>query len=106
VQYGKEEVLPKVIRKKLSFAVAAGERVPAYLLLPREPKDGKLPAVLCLHQTNGALGGKSPAGLGGNPNLFYGLHLAELGYVTLAPDYPSFGEYPYDFKKSPFKSAA
>ena len=25
------------------------------------------------------------------------MQLAERGYVTLAPDYPSFGEYKYDF---------
>src|SRR5947209_8723302 len=48
--------------------------------------------------------GKEPAGLGGNPNLHYALHLAERGYVTLAPDYPSFGAYPFDFKKSGFVS--
>src|SRR5690606_33790308 len=39
-----------------------------------------------------------PAGLGGNPNLHYALHLAQRGYITLAPDYPSFGEYEYDFE--------
>ncbi len=27
------------------------------------------------------------------------IELAERGYVCLVPDYPSFGEYPYDFKK-------
>jgi acetyl esterase/lipase len=97
---------PHFLRQKLTFAVAKGERVTAYLLMPRERK-GKLPAVLCLHQTNGKLGAREPAGLGGNPNLHYAAHLAERGYVTLAPDYPSFGEYqPYDFKKSGFQSGS
>src|SRR5262245_21139562 len=39
-------------RWRVKFAVAKGERVTAYLLIPRERK-GRLPAVLCLHQTNG-----------------------------------------------------
>ena len=56
----------------------------------------KRPAVLCLHQTTN-IGKQEPAGLGGNPNLHYALHLAQRGYVTLAPDYPSFGEHAFDF---------
>ena len=52
--------------------------------------------MLCLHQTT--QGGKDePAGLAGNPDLHYALELAQRGYVTLVPDYPSFGEHPYDF---------
>jgi dienelactone hydrolase len=38
--------------------------------------------------------------------LRYAVHLAERGYVTLAPDYPSFGDYEYDFAKSAFKSGS
>jgi predicted dienelactone hydrolase len=103
VQYQKETQTDKFVRKQLTFAVAKGERVRAYLLVPLAAK-GKRPAVLCLHQTNGKLGADSPAGLGGNPDLYYAVHLAERGYVTLAPDYPSFGTYDHDFKKSPFAS--
>ena len=29
--------------------------------------------------------------------MHYARHLAERGFVTLAPDYPSFGDYPYQF---------
>jgi dienelactone hydrolase len=64
-----------------------------------------MPAVLCLHQTV-AVGKDEPAGLGKRENLQYARHLAERGYVTLAPDYPSFGEYPYDFTKSQFASGS
>ncbi|HEY2251148.1 MAG TPA: alpha/beta fold hydrolase, partial [Planctomycetaceae bacterium] len=71
-------------------------RLRAYLFLPPRDGNAKLPAVLCLHQTV-KIGKEEPAGLGGNPNLHYALHLANRGYVTLAPDYPSFGERPYDF---------
>lgn len=90
-------------RIKLSFAVAEQDRAPGYLLIPNNLK-AKVPAILCLHQTNGQLGSKETAGLGGSPNLHYARHLAERGYVTLAIDYPSFGAYEYDFKKSEFKS--
>ncbi|HKB37799.1 MAG TPA: alpha/beta fold hydrolase [Gemmataceae bacterium] len=92
------------VRKKLTFAVEKDDRVPAYLFIPTGRK-GKVPAILCLHQTT-AIGKGEPAGLGGNPNLHYALHLAERGYVTLAPDYPSFGDYRYDFSKSTFVSGS
>lgn len=105
VRYDGEEKTARFTRKKLSFAVAAGERVPGYLLVPHDLK-GKVPGILCLHQTNGALGSKEPAGLGGSANLHYAQHLAERGYVALVPDYPSFGAYPYDFKKSQFVSGS
>jgi acetyl esterase/lipase len=100
----KEETVdqPKFMRFKLSFAVAKGDRVPAYLLLPKITK--KMPAVLCLHQTNGDIGGKGPAGMGRKPNLYYAVHLAERGYVTLSPDYPGFGAYP--FPKGDFLSGS
>jgi dienelactone hydrolase len=105
VRYESEEKLPTHIRKRLTFAVGKDDRVPAYLLLPREHK-GKRPAVLCLHQTNGKIGCRSPVGLGGRPTLYYALHLVERGYVTLSPDYPSFGAYEYDFHKSAFRSGS
>jgi dienelactone hydrolase len=95
---------PHYLRKELTFAVEKGDRVPAYLLIPLERK-GKLPAVLCLHQTID-IGKAEPAGLGKKENLRYAVHLAERGYVTLAPDYPGFGDYPYDFKKSHYQSGS
>ena len=92
-----EEVkLDKCVRRKISYRTEANDRVRAYLFLPQPGTTQKGPAVLCLHQTV-KIGKEEPAGLGGNPNLHYALHLAERGYVTLAPDYPSFGEYEYDF---------
>ncbi|MEK6236114.1 MAG: alpha/beta fold hydrolase, partial [Planctomycetales bacterium] len=93
-----EKETPEYVRKKITYVAEPGDRVPAYLFVPKNPSD-KTPAVLCLHQTN--RGGKDePAGLGegGNANLHYAHELAARGYVCLAPDYPSFGEYHYDFK--------
>ena len=51
--------------------------------------------MLCLHQTT-RIGKGEPAGLGGKPDLQYARELAERGYVTLAPDYPNFGDYHVD----------
>ena len=96
--------LPRYIRKKLTFAVEKGDRVPAYLLIPKERK-GKLPGVLVPHQTI-AIGKDEPAGLGKQENKRIGVHLVERGYVALCPDYPSFGEYPYDFAKSHYQSGS
>ncbi len=97
---------PAYVRKKISYQSEAGDRVPAYLLVPvvRRP-DQRLPAVLCLHQTTN-IGKKEPVGLGGKPNLRYAHELAGRGFVTLAPDYPSFGDYKYDFATSKHASGS
>ena len=50
---------------------------------------------MCLHQTT-EIGKGEPAGIGGRANLHYAKELAERGYVTLAPDYPNFGDYKAD----------
>jgi pimeloyl-ACP methyl ester carboxylesterase len=51
--------------------------------------------MLCLHQTV-KIGKDEPVGIGGKPNLRYAKELAGRGYVTLAPDYPNFGEHAVD----------
>lgn len=82
------------------------QRIAAFLFVPAHADGDKLPAMLCLHQTI-TIGKQEVAGLGGNPNLHYGLHLAQRGYVTLAPDYPSFGESPdYDFEADDYTSGS
>jgi dienelactone hydrolase len=88
-----EERLQKYARRTVSFAVEKGDRLPALLLVPHDLKK-KAPAMLCLHQTT-ALGKKEPAGMG-NRNLAYAAELAERGFVTLAPDYPGYGDYKID----------
>lgn len=95
VEVVSEEKTAKYLRRKVRFTSEVGDRVPAWLLIPNV--SGKAPAMLCLHQTTG-IGKDEPAGLGGLPSLHYAHELAERGYVCLVPDYPSFGEYVYDFK--------
>lgn len=108
-------------RIHLTFATddAAGkvDRVPAYLLIPyqldatgssaeNQPSDQAKsallarPAMLCLHQTQFEFGKGEPCALGGNTNLHYAHELALRGFVCLAPDYPGFAEYEYDFQKT------
>jgi dienelactone hydrolase len=90
LQVSETEEFEGYTRRKIDFAVEKGDRLPAYLLLPRGVK-GRAPAVLCLHQTV-KIGKGSPAGVGDRATLFYAVELARRGYVTLAPDYPYFGE--------------
>lgn len=96
IQQIDETKVGDVLRRKIEYTTEPGYRLRAFLFLPATQPDKKLPAILCLHQTTN-IGKEEPAGLGGNPNLHYALHLAQRGYVTLAPDYPSFGERKYDF---------
>ncbi|MBM3998178.1 MAG: alpha/beta fold hydrolase [Planctomycetes bacterium] len=83
------------LRKQIRFTPEPGDSVPAFLLVPKNQRSPG-PAMLCLHQTTG-IGKGEPAGLGGLANLHYADELAKRGYVCLVPDYPSFGDYPYDF---------
>lgn len=104
VQVQETVMVGDLTRIKLTYQSDPFDRVPAYLFLPQTRAAGKTPAMLCLHQTTS--GGKNePSGLDGDPRLHYALELAQRGYVTLAPDYPSFGEHPYEFGgKSPYAS--
>lgn len=92
-----------VRRIKISFAVEKNDRVPAYLLIPVNLK-GKTAGMVCLHQTI-KIGKEEPAGMGGSPNLDYAMELVKLGYVTIAPDYPNFGEYIFDPYSNGYLSA-
>ena len=84
--------VPSGVREEVSYAVERGERVHAYLFLPKRP--GPHPAVVCVHQHHRQfhLGKSEPAGLAGEPEQFYALELAERGYVTLVPDAIGFEE--------------
>lgn len=98
VQVVSEESTDKYIRRKVKFTPEPDDAVFAWLLIPRGiPDTTRGPAMLCLHQTI-RIGKDEPAGLGTNPHLAYAHELAERGFVCLVPDYPSFGEYSYDFK--------
>lgn len=86
-----ETEFPTYIRKKITFAVESWDRLPAYLLIPKNVQ-GKVPAVLCLHPTY-EFGKDVVVGISGKPNRQYAEELAQQGFVTIAPDYPGFGDY-------------
>jgi dienelactone hydrolase len=87
---------PTFVRRKISYASEPADRVPAWLLIPKNPPGrGPGPAMLCLHQTV-AIGKDEPVGLGGRSNLHYARELAERGYVAIVPDYPNFGDHKVD----------
>ena len=106
-----------LLRRKLTYQSDAESRVPAYVFIPlSETSESKqnsdqspakttrpYPAVLCLQQTTSA-GKNEPAGLQGDPDRRYASELAEAGVVTIAPDYPSFGEYTHDFEADQYQS--
>jgi dienelactone hydrolase len=96
----------QVVRCKVSFVPENNDLIKAFLMYPSDAvlptAVGKRAAILCLHQTT-EIGKDEPAGLGGNPDLHYALELAERGFVTLTPDYPSFGEHPFDFGDPRFR---
>jgi len=83
-------------RKKITYAAEKGDRVPAWLLIPQGKVEGQRPAMLCLHQTI-RIGKDEPVGLGEQESKRQAVHLVQRGYICIVPDYPSFGEYPYDF---------
>lgn len=93
------------IRRKLAYRTDdASSLTHAWLLLPNPSAVRQHPAVLCLHQTT-PNGKDSPVGLTDRPTLHYAKELAKLGYVTLSPDYPSFGESKsYDFDSDNYDS--
>lgn len=92
-----------VVRKKIRYEAEPGDWAPAWLLEPRQVS-GRRRAAICLHQTT-KTGKDEPAGLDGLPNLHYAQELAERGFVTLAPDYPNFGEYKLDVYARGYVSA-
>lgn len=124
VQFVQSEPMSRYVRHRITFAAevlgdGTIDRVPALLLIPRPAllppapeataqasnavRPG--PAMLCLHQTTG-IGKGEPAGLGGLRTLHYAHELAERGYVCLVPDYPSFGDYKFDFRRPPYVSGS
>ena len=78
------------MRYRVSYAVDEGERVPAYLLVPKSATT-PAPAVYCPHQTTNS-GKDEPAGLAGSPELHYAHDLALRGFITLAPDHVAANE--------------
>ncbi len=107
----------KVRRLTMTIAVESSDQLPLDLYLPESMTDvvnvndllnsdspAKLAAIVALHPT-GAAGKRIVCGEGEKHGRQYGLELAQRGYVVIAPDYPSFGEYDkYDFASDRYVS--
>src|SRR4029077_14104694 len=85
--------LGDVVREKVTYAVEPGERVPAFVFLPKTGP-ARHPGILCHHQHGGEfqVGKDGPAGLGSDPNQHYALELGRRGYVTMVFDALCFNE--------------
>lgn len=84
-------------RFTLTICAEGKDRLPLDLYLPAgQWASERRPAILALHPTS-PLGKRVIGGEGKGTNRPYAVELAQRGYVVLAPDYPSFGDYRYDF---------
>jgi dienelactone hydrolase len=93
-----EEDHGSYVRRKVSIQVEPGERMPAWLLVPKELK-GRVPAVICMYGTTSGAGKDVTVGLSGRQpgsepvrNLAFAIDIVEAGMVALAPDYLRDGE--------------
>ncbi|MCM8810411.1 MAG: alpha/beta hydrolase family protein [Candidatus Omnitrophica bacterium] len=95
-----EEEKEKYIREKWIIQTEKDCFMPLYILIPKGNKK-KYPAILCCHG-HGPYGKDPVAGVhNNNPNIIsnikihnynYGEQMAENGFVTIVPDWRSFGE--------------
>ena len=92
-------------RRLITYATDSGNRVPAYLCVPKAAsKQSPAAGVLCLHPTEAKIGHKVVVGLGGKPHRQYAAELAERGYVTLSPAYTQLANYQPDLVALGYKS--
>ena len=93
-----EEDCGSYVRRKVSIQVQPGDRMPAYLLIPKHVK-GRVPAIVCFYGTTSGAGKETTVGLsGGRPgsaperNRAFAIDMAEAGFVAFAADYLRDGE--------------
>ncbi len=86
------------IRRKISIAVQTDDRMPAYLLIPKNIK-GRVPAVICMYGTTSGAGKDTTVGLSGREpgsppvrNYSFALDMVGAGFVVFAPDFLRDGE--------------
>ncbi len=96
------QVRGRYTKKTISFEVANGEVVHAFLYEPLDKKPGeKRPGVVGMHPTGQS--GKSC--FESWPLCNFPIELAMMGYVVIVPDYPGFGDSrPYDFDSDRYDS--
>lgn len=85
-------------RWKVSLAVQPGDRMPAYLLVPKGI-EGRRPAIVCFYGTTSGAGKETTAGLSGPApgtppvrNRDFAVTMVKAGFVAFAADYLRDGE--------------
>lgn len=93
-----EEDCGSYLRRKVSLQVQAGDRMPAYLLIPKK-RPRSLPAIICFYGTTSGAGKETTVGLSGrlpgtppDRDNAFAIDLAEAGFVAFAADYLRDGE--------------
>jgi hypothetical protein len=83
----------------VSFQVQPGDRMPAWLLVPKKISGRKAPAIICFYGTTAGAGKDTTVGLSGaaprtppRKNRNFAIDMVEAGFVALAPDYLRDGE--------------
>lgn len=95
---GSETDCGSYVRRKVSIQVQADDRMPAWLLVPKNVKD-RVPAIICFYGTTSGAGKDTTVGLSGakpgSPfmrNRAFAVDMVEAGFVALAPDFLRDGE--------------
>jgi len=93
-----EEDMGNYIRRKVSIQVQPGDRMPAYLLIPKARR-ARVPAVICMYGTTSGAGKDTTVGISGRKpgtppkrNPAFALDVVEAGFVAFAADYLRDGE--------------
>ncbi|PQO26118.1 sialidase [Blastopirellula marina] len=81
----KEERLEHCTRRLIRYQAEPGRMVRAYVLIPHDHADEKLPAIVAFHGTNPRTFDKL-VGLDAEPERHMGLRLAEQGFVVICPE--------------------
>lgn len=106
-----EEDCGSYVLRKVSIAVQPDDRMPAYLLIPKQRR-GRVPAVICFYGTTGGAGKETTIGRSGpepgtppRKNRGFAVDMVEAGFVAFAADYLRDGERilpgrkPYDARE-------
>ncbi|MBA2116060.1 alpha/beta hydrolase family protein [Bremerella alba] len=81
----KQERLEHCTRRLVRYQAEPGRMVRAYLLIPHDPADAKLPAIVAFHGTSTGTFDKL-VGLDAEPARHMGLRLAEHGFLVICPE--------------------
>jgi dienelactone hydrolase len=90
------------IRRKVSLQVQPGDRMPAYVLIPKNRSQRRVPAIICFYGTTSGAGKETIVGLSGPKpgtppvkHRDFAVTMVNAGFVAFAADYLRDGERIY-----------